>query len=150
MLKMLFPFTQDMHVLSAEGQQRIELFGQIYCRICNCQGVFNGTGNSLLFHITALSVLWWVHKQWKGAEMRGYFNWQCIQQRGKCLVIFPSRLVGVWFFSLSQSRSPHLLSCAPRGNPSCLAWGKWPGHWRLCRNQLQTRWWLQTQTPLLL
>lgn len=40
--------------------------------------------------------------------MRRYFNWQCIQQRGKCLIIFPSCLVGVWFFSLSQSRSPHL------------------------------------------
>lgn len=40
--------------------------------------------------------------------MRGYFTWQCIQQRGKCLIIFPSRLGGVWFFSLSQSRSPDL------------------------------------------
>lgn len=41
----------------------------------------------------------------------------------------------------------HLLSCALQENRNCLAWGKWPAHWRLCRNQWQTRWWLQTQTP---
>lgn len=62
----MFPFTQYIVVLSKEGQRRIEiccldtdLSGRLnYCKIRSSDGVSNGTGNSCLFHITALSVLW--------------------------------------------------------------------------------------------
>lgn len=117
----MFSFTRYFVVLSKERQQRIEmccldtdLCGRLnYCKIRSSEGLFNGVGNSLLFHITVLSVLWWFQKQWGGKrtlrlKQGRYFNWQCIQQRGKCLIIFPSHLVGVRFFSLSQNRSPHL------------------------------------------
>lgn len=62
----MFPFTQYTVVLSKEARWRIEmcwldtdLSGRLnYCKIRSSEGVSNGIGNSLLFHIPALSVLW--------------------------------------------------------------------------------------------
>lgn len=108
------PRTQDL-VLSKEGQWRTEmccLDTDLWGRICSSEECLLALGivccpPSLPCLCSGDSIGSEVGRGCQG-HSGGDASAGSAFSRGKCLIIFPSHLAGLWFFSLSQNQSSHL------------------------------------------